>query len=79
VVDGDQAYWTGGIYALLGDRQHALAYLRRSVALGNLTYPWFQKDKNYDSLRGDPEYQAIMNDVRQRSEALRSEFETRPK
>jgi TolB-like protein/tetratricopeptide (TPR) repeat protein len=78
VVDGDQAYWTGGIYALLGDRPHALAYLRRSVALGNLTYPWFQKDKNYDSLRGDPEYQAIMKDVRQKSEALRNEFETRP-
>lgn len=78
VVDGDQAYWTGGIYALLGDRQHALAFLRRSVALGNFTYPWFQKDKNYDNLRGDPEYQAIMADVRQKSEALRIEFEARP-
>jgi len=78
VIDGDQAYWTGGIYAMLGDRQHALAYLRRTVALGNLTYPWFEKDKNYDSLHSDPEYQAIMSDVRQKYEALRNEFENRP-
>ena len=77
IVDGDQAYWTGGIYALLGDRQHALEFLRRSVALGNLTYPWFVRDKTYDSLRADPEYQAIMADVRQKSDALRNEFETR--
>jgi hypothetical protein len=24
IIDGDAAYWLGGIYALLGDRQRAL-------------------------------------------------------
>jgi len=75
VVDGDQAYWTGGVYALLGDKRNALLWLRRTVELGNVNYPWFQRDKNYDSLRGDPEYQAIMADVKKRWEAYRSEFE----
>ena len=78
VVDGDQAYWTGGIYALLGDKQHALIWLRRTAELGNVNYPWFQRDKNYDNLRSDPEYQAIMAGVRQRWEAYRDEFATRP-
>jgi eukaryotic-like serine/threonine-protein kinase len=75
VIDGDQAYWTGGIYALLGDKQHALVWLRRTVALGNMNYPWFQRDKNYDSLRADPEYQAIMAEVKKRWEAYRNEFD----
>ncbi len=76
VIDGDAAYWLGGIYALLGDKQHALIWLKRTVALGDMNYPWFQRDKNYESLRGDPEYQAIMADVRQRWEAYKKEFDT---
>ena len=75
VVDGDQAYWTGGIYALLDDRQHALQWFKRAVALGDVNYPWFVKDKNYDSLRSDSEYQAIMADVRKRWEAYKNEFD----
>lgn len=76
VIDGDAAYWLGGIYALLGDKQHALIWLKRTVALGDMNYPWFQRDKNYESLRGDPEYQAILADVRQRWEAYKKEFDT---
>jgi serine/threonine protein kinase len=75
VIDGDQAYWTGGVYALLSDKQHSLLWLRRTVELGNVNYPWFQRDKTYDNLRGDPEYQAIMADVRKRWEAYKSEFD----
>ena len=63
-IDGDGAYWTGGIYALLGEKEHALAWLRRAVEVGNHNYPWFQRDKNYDKLRGDAEYQHIMEEVR---------------
>jgi tetratricopeptide (TPR) repeat protein len=63
-VDGGDAYWIGGIRALLGDREQALAWRRRAIEVGNHNYPWFQKDKNYDKLRGDPEYQRIMEQVR---------------
>jgi eukaryotic-like serine/threonine-protein kinase len=63
VVDGDTAEWTGAIYALLGDKQTALAWLRRAVQLGDHNFPWFQRDKNWDKLRGDPEFQRIMLEV----------------
>ncbi|MGC1961614.1 MAG: protein kinase, partial [Candidatus Sulfotelmatobacter sp.] len=78
VVDGDEAYWLGGMYALLGDRQHALDWLNRTVALGDMNYPWFERDKNYDSLRSDPEYQSIMAGIRQRWEAYKKEFDPTP-
>ena|SRR5579864_3726468 len=76
VIDGDAAYWLGGIYALLGDLQHSLELLKRTVALGNVNYPWFERDKNYDSLRADPEYQAIMAEVHRRWESYKQEFGT---
>ncbi len=62
-IDGDLAEWIGAIHALLGDREEALAWLRRAVRLGNHNYPWFQRDKNWDKLRGDPEFQKIMREV----------------
>jgi serine/threonine protein kinase/tetratricopeptide (TPR) repeat protein len=78
IIDGDGAYWLGGIHALLGDRQGALDWLKRTVALGDVNYPWFERDKNYDRLRTDPEYQTIMAGVRQRWEAYKKEFDAAP-
>jgi serine/threonine protein kinase/tetratricopeptide (TPR) repeat protein len=78
VTDGDAAYWLGGIHALLGEKQPAIDWLKRTVALGDVNYPWFQRDKNYDSLRSDPEYQTIMDGVRQRWEAYTKEFNLAP-
>jgi eukaryotic-like serine/threonine-protein kinase len=78
IIDGDGAYWIGGIYALLGDKPHALEWLKRTVVLGDVNYPWFERDKNYDSLRADPEYQSIMAGVRQRWEAYKQEFDPSP-
>jgi len=74
VIDGDFAYWTGGIYALLGDRAQALVWLRRAVELGNHNYPWFQRDKNYDNLRSNPEYQRVMEEVRLHWETYKQTF-----
>jgi serine/threonine-protein kinase len=70
-VDGDGAYWLGGVYSMLGEKKQSLTWLRRAVALGNHNYPWFQRDKNYNSLRNDPEYQKIMEDVRDHLEQYR--------
>lgn len=76
VIDGDSAYWIGGIYALLGDRNQAILWLRHAVRMGNHNYPWFQRDKNYATLRNDPEYQQIMADVHEKAEAYEKEFGT---
>jgi TolB-like protein/tetratricopeptide (TPR) repeat protein/predicted Ser/Thr protein kinase len=63
IVDGDLAEWIGAVYAQLGDKPMALAFLRQAVRRGNHNYPWFQRDKNWDKLRGDPEFQQIMTEV----------------
>ncbi len=75
-IDGDRAYWIGGIYCLLGDRTQALTWLRRAVVLGNHNYPWFQRDKNYHRLHDDPEYQKIMGEVRDHLEEYRKAVAT---
>ena len=63
IFDGDEAEWISGIYALLGDKPHALAWLQRAVALGDHNYPWFRSDKNFNNLRGDPEFESLMREV----------------
>ena len=63
VVDGDLAEWIGAVYALLGEKQPALAWLRRAVQVGDHNFPWLQRDKNWDKLRGDAEFQRIMSEV----------------
>jgi tetratricopeptide (TPR) repeat protein len=63
MVDGDLAEWIGAVYALLGEKEPALAWLKRAVQVGNHNYPWFQRDKNWDKLRGDAEFQRIMGEV----------------
>ena len=73
-VDGDSAYWMAGIYALLGEREPALRWLKRAVAIGDHEYPYFAQDRNFASLRNDPEYQAILADVKKRWEGYKSQF-----
>ena len=63
VVDGDLAEWIGAVYALLGDKEPALAWLRQAVRVGDHNFPWFQHDKNWDKLRRDGDFQHIMSEV----------------
>ncbi len=74
VIDGDWAYWQGGIYAMLGETDKALAWFERAVELGNHNYPWFQRDKNYEKLRGNSRYQQLMEQVRGHWEKYQKEF-----
>jgi serine/threonine-protein kinase len=45
------------------ERDLALKWLRRAIALGNENRPWFERDRNWDSLRSDPEYQQILHSI----------------
>jgi hypothetical protein len=74
VADGDRAYWIGSVYALLGDKAQALAWLRRAIDLGNHNYPWFVRDKNYDKLRGDRDYERMLAEIRNYADKYRQEF-----
>src|SRR2546421_10039404 len=62
-TDHDVAYWLGSAYAMEGERDEALKWLRRAIELGNENRPWFETDKNWDSLRDDPEYQRIVGSI----------------
>jgi len=46
-----------------GERDQALKWLRRAIELGNENRPWFERDKNWDSLRDDQEHQRILNSI----------------
>jgi serine/threonine-protein kinase len=62
-TDHDVAYWLASAYAMEGERDAALKWLRRAIELGNQNKRWFETDKNWDSLRNDPEYQQIVNSI----------------
>ncbi|HEX8816526.1 MAG TPA: protein kinase [Terriglobales bacterium] len=75
LIDGDSLYWIGGIHALLGERDKAIAFFKRTVELGNTNYPWFTRDKNYESLRNEPEYQAILAKAKEKWQGMKDEFD----
>ena len=62
-TDHDVAYWLASAYAMEGERDEALRWLRRAIQLGNENRPWFARDKNWESLRNDPEYRAILDSI----------------
>src|SRR5947208_829963 len=62
-TDHDVAYWLASAYAMEGERDEALKWLRRAIALGNENKQWFERDKTWDSLREDPEYQEIVGAI----------------
>jgi tetratricopeptide (TPR) repeat protein len=62
-TDHDVSYWLASAYAMEGERDEALKWLRRAIELGNENKPWFQRDPNWDSLRADPEYQEIISSI----------------
>jgi hypothetical protein len=73
-VAAETARLTGNIYgcynlacywALAGGRREALTFLRRSVDLG-YSEPWISRDPDLASLRGDPEFEAIVAEIRRR-------------
>jgi len=66
VISPDLAYWMSGLYALLGEKSAAIAWLRRSLDLGNENYPWLERDKNFDNLRSDADFDRVANDMRER-------------
>src|SRR2546425_1137081 len=63
-TDHDVAYWLASAYAVEGEREEALRWLRRAIELGNENKPWLERDTNWDSLRDDPEYQEIIGSIR---------------
>ena len=46
----------------------AVEWVRRAVKLGNENYPLFADSRKLDSLRGDPRFRELMDEMKQRWE-----------
>jgi len=64
------AYNIASAYALLGDNDHAMQYLRSAAENGFPCYPLFERDALLDGIRRDPQFISFMKQ-------LRGEFEAR--
>ena len=72
------AHWTEYLalfladgYALIGQRDKALYWLRSAIERGFINYPYLSEHDPYlRSLAGDPEFAALLEQVRQRWQAL---------
>jgi len=51
-------------YALLGDREQALAMLDRAITHGRGNLGWIEHDGDLDPLRGDPRFESILDRLR---------------
>ncbi|MEW6734326.1 MAG: protein kinase [Acidobacteriota bacterium] len=73
-ADHDVSYWLASVYALEGEKEKAIKWLRKAIELGNENYPWFAVDSNWDKMRGYPDYVEIMENLRIGWEQLCAEF-----
>jgi eukaryotic-like serine/threonine-protein kinase len=74
VSDSEGLYKVAQAYAVLGDKASALHMLRHSIAGGFFCYPYFERDPVLQSLRGEPEFQTLMDEARQRHEQFKARF-----
>jgi Flp pilus assembly protein TadD len=48
------------LYAQLGETRRAIDTLRKAIAAGVQNYGWMKNDTDLDPLRGDPEFQELL-------------------
>ncbi len=70
-ADHDAAFWLAGLYALEGLTDEAIEWVRRAIQLGNENYPLFAGSRKLDSLRSDPRFIGLMDELKRRWEARR--------
>ncbi len=66
------AYNIGSAYALMKENKLAMKWLKNSAEDGNPNYPLFKSDPNLQNLRGDQEFQAFMQKLRDEYERNRA-------
>ena len=63
-ADSEMAYRLATYFAVEGDSSEALHWLRRAIYLGNENYPWFQKNPAWNTLRANPDFERILDDMK---------------
>ncbi|HEX5733483.1 MAG TPA: winged helix-turn-helix domain-containing protein [Blastocatellia bacterium] len=74
VSDAEGVYKVAQAYAVLGDPAGALRLLRVCIDQGFFCYPYFMNDPLLDSLRGEAEYNELMEKARARHEEFKKKF-----
>jgi serine/threonine-protein kinase len=69
-ADQDTAYRLGGVYALVGRADEAIEWLERAVAMGNENYPWISSNPQWQLLKDNPQFVAILEALREKWEKL---------
>ncbi len=74
VTDPEGIYKVAQAYAVLGDKAAALHMLRHSIGGGFFCYPYFVRDPLLQSLRGEPEFQQLLQEALHRHEQFKATF-----
>jgi len=74
VSDPEMMYKMAQAYAVLGDKTAALHMLRHSIGGGFFCYPYFARDPLLQNIRGESEFDTLMNQARQRHEQFKAMF-----
>jgi eukaryotic-like serine/threonine-protein kinase len=63
-ADSEMAYRLATYFAVEGDAQEALHWLRRSIYLGNENYPWFSINPAWRGMADNPDFQRTLEDLK---------------
>jgi TolB-like protein/Flp pilus assembly protein TadD len=74
VSDPELIYKVAQAYAVLGNKASALHMLRHSIGGGFFCYPYLVSDPLLQSLRGEAEFEALINQAHQRHEQFKAAF-----
>jgi TolB-like protein/Flp pilus assembly protein TadD len=74
VSDPELIYKVAQAYVVLGDKMAALHMLRHSIGGGFFCYPYFVRDPLLQSLRGEPEFQELMQQAMHRHDQFKATF-----
>jgi serine/threonine-protein kinase len=74
VSDPELMYKIAQAYAVLGDKESALHMLRHSIGGGFFCYPYFVRDPLLQNIRGEAEFETLMNQAKQRHEQFKATF-----
>jgi non-specific serine/threonine protein kinase len=66
------AYNLGSAYALMKNSVDAVKWLRKAIEGGFPCYPVYERDPNLNSLRQDPEFESLMNDLKKMWESYKT-------
>jgi TolB-like protein/Flp pilus assembly protein TadD len=76
--DPEMTFWVGAGFAAVGARDEAIETLWRAVRGGFYAAPLYETDPRLETLRRDPRFAAILEEVRRRRDAFRAFVEANP-